>query len=55
VLKAPDIPSVLVELGYISNPREERLLLSAAHRKKLSATIVEAIEIYFKTTRSAAL
>ena len=55
VLKAPDIPSVLVELGYISNPREERLLLSAAHRNKLTATIVEAIEIYFKTTRSAAL
>tara|TARA_R110002110_G_scaffold2756_1_gene13300 strand:+ start:43670 stop:44950 length:1281 start_codon:yes stop_codon:yes gene_type:complete len=55
VLKAPDIPSVLVELGYISNPREERLLLSSAHRNKLSATIVEAIEIYFKTTRSAAL
>ncbi|MBT3399856.1 MAG: N-acetylmuramoyl-L-alanine amidase, partial [Rhodospirillaceae bacterium] len=55
VLKAPDIPSVLVELGYISNPREERLLLSSAHRNKLSATIVEAIEIYFETTRSAAL
>ncbi len=55
VLKAPDIPSVLVELGYISNPREEKLLLSSAHRNKLSATIVEAIEIYFKTIRSAAL
>jgi N-acetylmuramoyl-L-alanine amidase len=55
VLKAPDIPSILLELGYISNPREERLLLSTAHRNKLSAAIVEAIEIYFKTIRSAAL
>jgi N-acetylmuramoyl-L-alanine amidase len=38
VLKAPDIPSVLIELGYISNPREERMLRTSAFR--LQATLV---------------
>lgn len=55
VLKAPDVPSVLVELGYISNPREERLLVTGQHRRKLSAAIVDAVDNYFKTTQSAAL
>jgi len=55
VLKAPDVPSVLVELGYISNPREERLLVTRDHRRKLSAAIVQAVDTYFKTTQSAAL
>ena len=55
VLKAPDVPSVLVELGYISNPREERLLVTQKHRRELSAAIVEAVDVYFETTQSAAL
>ncbi|MEP4378893.1 MAG: N-acetylmuramoyl-L-alanine amidase [Alphaproteobacteria bacterium] len=55
VLKAPDVPSVLVELGYISNAREERLLVTPKHRRKLSAAIVEAVDVYFETTQSAAL
>lgn len=55
VLKAPDVPSVLVELGYISNPQEERLLMTGNHRRKLSAAIVKAVDAYFKTTQSAAL
>ena len=55
VLKAPDVPSVLVELGYISNPREERMLVTRKHRRELSAAIVEAVDVYFKTTQSAAL
>ncbi|MBO21243.1 MAG: N-acetylmuramoyl-L-alanine amidase [Rhodospirillaceae bacterium] len=55
VLKAPDVPSVLVELGYISNPQEERLLVTATHRQKLSRAIVQAVETYFETTQSAAL
>jgi N-acetylmuramoyl-L-alanine amidase len=48
VLKAPDVPSVLLELGYISNPAEERLLVSRAHREKMSAAIVRAVGVYFK-------
>jgi N-acetylmuramoyl-L-alanine amidase len=55
VLKAPDVPSVLIELGYISNPREERLLVTAQHRARLSDAIVRAVSEYFRTTQSAAL
>lgn len=55
VLKAPDVPSVLLELGYISNPAEERLLLSPAHREKMSAAIVRAVGNYFAETQNARL
>lgn len=55
VLKAPDVPSVLIELGYISNSREERLLVTAEHRRRLSDAIVHAVSEYFRTTQSAAL
>jgi N-acetylmuramoyl-L-alanine amidase len=47
VLKAPDVPSVLIELGYLSNPADERLLLSSKHRRKLAQGIARAIDGYF--------
>lgn len=47
VLKAPDVPSVLVELGYLSNPVEERLLKRPGHRRKLAGAIVRGIDVYF--------
>ncbi len=47
VLKAPDVPSVLVELGYLSNPKEERALRSAEGRSAVTSAIVAAIERYF--------
>lgn len=47
VLKAPDIPSVLVELGYLSNPQEERLLRQGGHRAKLATALTRSIERYF--------
>ncbi len=47
VLKAPDVPSVLVELGYLSNESDERLLLSRPHRQKLARGIARAIDRYF--------
>ncbi len=47
VLKAPDIPSVLVELGYMSNADEERLLRDSRYRAKLMTAIVRATEAYF--------
>ena len=47
VLKAPDLPSVLVELGYLSNRDEERALNDRAHRARLAAGIVAAIDRYF--------
>ena len=48
VLKAPDIPSVLVELGYLSNHNEEKALRDPSYRKKLAVSIAKAVEVYFK-------
>jgi N-acetylmuramoyl-L-alanine amidase len=47
VLKAPDVPSVLVELGYVSNEKDAASFASAEWREKTSEKIVEAIEAFF--------
>ena len=47
VLKAPDIPSVLIELGYLSNPVDERNLRRTRHRSKVAQAIVRAVKGYF--------
>jgi len=47
VLTAPDIPSVLVELGCLSNLQEERLLERRAYQQKLARGLVRAVEAYF--------
>ncbi len=47
VLKAPDIPSVLVEAAFISNPEEEALLNSEAYQEQLADALMRAIERYF--------
>ncbi len=47
VLKAPDIPSVLVELGYLSNYTEETYLRQPNYRSKLAASITRAVVRYF--------
>ena len=48
VLTASDIPSALIELGYLSNPKEETMLLSQNHKKKLAEAIVKAIDEHFR-------
>lgn len=48
VLKAPDIPSVLIELGYLSNASDEQLLTQARPRAKVAAAIRLAIDRYFQ-------
>lgn len=48
VLKAPDVPSVLVELGYLSSDEDEAELRSAKHRAKLGAAIRRAIDAFFE-------
>jgi N-acetylmuramoyl-L-alanine amidase len=47
VLKAPDIPSVLVETAFISNPDEEQKLRSAGYQEQLADALVRGIERYF--------
>lgn len=47
VLKAPNIPSVLLETAFISNPREERNLRSASHQQKLAKAITRGVSKYF--------
>lgn len=54
VLRAPDVPSVLVELGYVSNRDDLKLLNSAGWRAKAADTIVAAVDRFFAATRAAA-
>jgi N-acetylmuramoyl-L-alanine amidase len=52
VLKAPDIPSVLVELGYVSNKQDLKSLLAADWREHTADSIAQAVDRFF-TTRLA--
>jgi N-acetylmuramoyl-L-alanine amidase len=47
VLKAPDIPSVLVETAFISNPAEEARLISESYQNELANALMKSIERYF--------
>jgi len=48
VLKSPDIPSMLVETAFISNPAEEKKLLDGSHQEKLAAAILDGVKRYFR-------
>ncbi len=48
VLKSPDIPSILIETAFISNPREEKRLKSSYHQKRLGKAITTGVLHYFK-------
>jgi N-acetylmuramoyl-L-alanine amidase len=47
VLKSADIPSVLVEMGFMSNPRDEAALRHAEHRKLIAAAMKRAVDAFF--------
>ena len=47
VLKSPDIPSLLVETGYISNPREAGKLISESHQRKIAQAIFDGLVDYY--------
>ena len=47
VLKAPDVPSVLVELGYLSSREDEQQLTSPAWREKTATAMARAVQKYF--------
>ncbi|MBR1778734.1 MAG: N-acetylmuramoyl-L-alanine amidase [Alphaproteobacteria bacterium] len=53
VLKSPDVPSVLIEMGYLSNKEEEKLLRQASYREKLAKATVHAIDSYFAEKHKA--
>lgn len=54
VLKSPDIPSILVETAFISNPEEERRLNDEAYQEQLVASILLGIKKYFSTNPALA-
>ena len=54
VLKSPDIPSILVETAFISNPEEERKLNSDEYQDKLATSILAGIKKYFSTNPALA-
>lgn len=54
VLKSPDIPSILIETAFISNPEEERRLNDDAYQDKLVASILTGIKKYFSTNPALA-
>ncbi len=48
VLKSPDVPSILVETAFISNPAEERQLRDSRHQQRLAQAIMKGIRAYFR-------
>ncbi|HLK23046.1 MAG TPA: N-acetylmuramoyl-L-alanine amidase [Caulobacteraceae bacterium] len=48
VLLAPDVPAVLLEMGYINNPEDERLLNNPAQRDRFMGEVAAAIDDYFR-------
>jgi N-acetylmuramoyl-L-alanine amidase len=49
VLKAPDVPSVLIELGYLSNAEDTARLMNKNYQKKFAQVIVKAIDTFFES------
>jgi N-acetylmuramoyl-L-alanine amidase len=47
VLKAADIPSVLVEMGFMSNPQDEAALRKPKHRLQVATAMKRAVDAYF--------
>ncbi|HEX7731713.1 MAG TPA: N-acetylmuramoyl-L-alanine amidase [Rhodanobacter sp.] len=50
VLRSPDVPSILVETAFISNPVEERKLRDPAHQKALAEAVMSGVKNYFEST-----
>jgi len=53
VLKSPDVPSILIETGFISNPKEAKKLANPRYRKKMARTIFKGVERYFSKSPPA--
>jgi N-acetylmuramoyl-L-alanine amidase len=48
VLKSPDVPSILVETAFLSNPKEEKRLRSRSHQRKLASAMMTGVRSYFR-------
>ncbi|WP_323150492.1 N-acetylmuramoyl-L-alanine amidase [Pseudomonas glycinae] len=48
VLKSPDVPSILVETGFISNPRDSQRLVTARHQQAVADGLFEGLQRYFQ-------
>ena len=48
VLKSPDVPSILVETAFLSNPKEEKRLRSRSHQRKLASAMMTGVRSYFQ-------
>ncbi|MBM3535340.1 MAG: AMIN domain-containing protein [Alphaproteobacteria bacterium] len=54
VLKAPDVPSALIELGYLSNRLDAQQLAQAAYRRRLGQAVLRALDQFFRSRPGAA-
>ena len=52
--ESPDIPSVLVELGFMSNNDDEKLMRSSAHLKRIARALRRSVDSYFDLVQSTA-
>ena len=48
VLLAPDVPAVLLEMGFVTNPEDERLLSDERQRRAMMRAVAESIDAYFR-------
>ncbi|MGA0544221.1 N-acetylmuramoyl-L-alanine amidase family protein [Brevundimonas sp. VNH65] len=55
VLLAPDVPAVLLEMGFITNPDDERLLADERRRRRMMRSVADSIDRYFRGGSEAAL
>jgi N-acetylmuramoyl-L-alanine amidase len=53
VLKAPDVPSVLMEMGFLSNPQDEKALTDPAYRARMADSLVQAVNRFFRQVEKA--
>ena len=51
VLKAPDIPSMLIELGFLSEAHDEAMLQTVAYQQKVIASVIGGLDAYFRKHR----
>ena len=52
VLKAPDVPSVLIEIGYLSSRQDEEILRSNTGKAKVADAVLGAVDKYFAAPKS---